>query len=165
MGKYGMTPYYKEKLEAGLEYQDFIADQLRKADPCIFIGAYSSRRYQNERGESASGIEIKYDMRFKETGNLYIEVAEKSNAALAEYSPSGIYRRDNTWLYLIGDYEQAFLFSKHQLQSIHASEESWKRRGIRAVEIDTSRGFLYPAKNAVENGACLKRFVFANMEF
>ena len=35
-----MTEYYKEKLEAGLEYQDFIADQLRKSDPCIILGAY-----------------------------------------------------------------------------------------------------------------------------
>lgn len=160
MGKYGMTAYYKEKLEAGLEYQDFIADQLRKADPCIIIGAYSSRKYQNEHGESAAGIEIKYDMRFKDTGNLYVEVAEKSNAAIAEYTPSGIYRQDNTWLYLIGDYEQAFLFSKHQLQSVHASTESWKSRGIRAVEIDTSRGFLYPANSALKHGTCLKHFKF-----
>ena len=58
MGKHGMTEYYREKLEAGLEYQDFIADQLRKSDPCIILGAYTSRKWQNEHGESSSGIEI-----------------------------------------------------------------------------------------------------------
>ena len=116
MGKYGLTPYYIEKFEAGLEYQDYVADKLRKSDPCIILAPYSSRKYQNEHGESASGIEIKYDMRMKETGNLYFEVSEKSNADLLEYTASGIMRNDNTWLYLIGDYDQAFLFSKSQLR-------------------------------------------------
>ena len=155
-----MTDYYKEKLEAGLEYQDFVADKLRKDDPCIILGAYSSRKYQNERGESASGIEIKHDMRMKDTGNLYIEVAEKSNAALHDYTPSGIMRNDNTWLYLIGDYEQAFLFSKHQLKALYADEKHYASRGIRKKQTPTSIGFTYPIENAMK-GICLKRFVFS----
>lgn len=159
MGKYGMTEYYKEKLEAGLEYQDFVADQLRKSDPCIILGAYSSRKYQNNFGESASGIEIKHDMRLKETGNLYIEVAEKSKAELPEYTPSGIMRNDNTWLYLIGDYEQAFLFSKHQLKSIYADEKHYAQRGITKKQTPTSIGFVYPISSALK-GMCLKHFVF-----
>ena len=154
-----MTEYYKGKLEAGLIYQDFIADKLRKADPCIIIGAYSSRKYQNEYGESASGIEIKHDMRMKETGNLYIEVAEKSNADLANYTPSGIMRNDNTWLYLIGDYEQAFLFSKHQLKALYADEKNWAMRGIRRKQTPTSIGFTYPVENAMK-WMCLRHFVF-----
>ena len=56
-----MTEYYKDKFEAGLEYQDYVSDELRKAG--LFLGAYSSRKYQQERGESASGIEIKHDMK------------------------------------------------------------------------------------------------------
>ena len=51
-----MTEYYKGKLEAGLEYQDFIADELRKDG--IILGAYSSRKWQNERGESMSGMMV-----------------------------------------------------------------------------------------------------------
>ena len=159
MGKYGMTEYYKEKLEAGLEYQDFVADQLRKADPCIILSAYSSRKYQNERGESASGIEIKHDMRMKDTGNLYIEVAEKSNAALPDYTSSGIMRNDNTWLYLIGDYEQAFLFSKNQLKAIYADEQHYKSRGIYKKQTETSIGFVLPIGYA-KKFLCLYHFVF-----
>lgn len=154
-----MTEYYKDKLESALQYQDFIADKLRKADPCIIIGAYSSRKYQYEHGESMSGIEIKYDMKKKDTGNLYIEVAEKSNPNISEYSPSGIMRDDNTWLYLIGDYEEAFLFSKHQLQSIYADKERYKIRGIKERQTPTSIGFTYPVENAMK-GMCLRRFVF-----
>lgn len=156
-----MTDYYKEKLESGLEYQDFVADQLRKADPCIILGAYSSRKWQNEHGESASGIEIKHDMKLKETGNIYIEVAEKSNPALREYTPSGIMRVDNTWLYLIGDYERAFLFSKRQLQMVYADEKRWAARGIRKRQTPTSIGFTYPIESAMQ-GMCLRRFDFKN---
>lgn len=154
-----MTDYYKEKLEAGLQYQDFVADQLRKADPCIILGAYSSRKWQNEHGESASGIEIKHDMKLKETGNLYFEVAEKSHPDLPEYTPSGIMREDNTWLYLIGDYEQAFLFSKNQLKAIYSNRRQWQVRGIRERMTPTSIGFTYPIKSAMQ-GMCLRRFDF-----
>lgn len=154
-----MNDYYKGKLQAGLEYQDFIADRLRKGDPCIILGAYSSRKYQNERGESAAGIEIKYDMRMKETGNLYFEVAEKSDAKLPEYTPSGIMRNDNTWLYLIGDYEQAFLFSKHQLKAVYADKNGYAQRGIKERQTSISIGFTYPITSALK-GMVLKHFVF-----
>lgn len=154
-----MTDYYKEKLESGLEYQDFISDQLRKCDPCIIISAYSSRRYQNDRGESASGIEIKHDMKMKDTGNLYIEVAEKSNAALPDYTPSGIMRNDNTWLYLIGDYEQAFLFSKNQLKAIYADKANYRQRGISEKTNSTSLGFVLPIGYA-KKFLCLYHFIF-----
>lgn len=154
-----MTEYYKDKLEAGLEYQDFVADQLRKADPCIILMAYSSRKFQNERGESASGIEIKHDMRLKETGNVYIEVAEKSNPELPNYTASGIMRNDNTWLYLIGDYEQAFLFSKNQLKGIYADEQHYKQRGICKKQTATSVGFTLPIGYA-KKFLCLYHFVF-----
>ena len=161
MGQHGMTEYYLEKLQAGLEYQDFIADQLRKADPCIIIGAYASRKWQNDHGESMSGIEIKYDMLLKKTGNVYIEVAEKSNPKLTEYTASGIMRDDNTWLYLIGDYEQAFLFSKQQLKVVYADRQRWPSRGIREKQTPTSIGFTYPIKDAMK-GMCLRRFEFGH---
>lgn len=154
-----MNEYYREKMQAGLEYQDFIADQLRKATPCIILGAYSSTKYQFEKGESASGIEIKHDMLLKETGNLYIEVAEKSEEKVPDYSPSGIMRNDNTWLYLVGDYEQAFLFSKEQLKMVYADKKGWRARGIKLVQTPTSIGFLYPISSAMK-GMCLRRFVF-----
>lgn len=161
-----MTDYYKAQLEDAAQYQDFIADQLRKSDPCIIIQAYSSRRYQYDNGESACGIEIKHDKKYAETKRLYIETAEKSNGDIAEFTPSGIFRRDNTWLYLIGDYEVAFLFSKHQLQKIYASKESWKQRGIFETQAKdpngkvTSKGFCYPAQKAIENGTVLRQFRF-----
>ena len=158
-----MTEYYKEKLEAGLAYQDYVCEQLRKHDPCMIVLPYSSHKWQISKGESASGIEIKHDMRMCETRNLYFETAEKSNAENKNYVPSGIYRKDNTWLYLIGDYDEAFLFSKHQLQKIYEDKEYCKRHRIYERLTPTSKGFTYPIEEALK-GYCLYHYIFSNRE-
>ena len=76
-----MNDRYTTDLQRGLEYQDFVFDQLRMIDGMpIFLGAYSSVKYQCGKGESPSGLEIKYDAKFRQTGNLFIETAEKSYA-------------------------------------------------------------------------------------
>jgi len=130
-----MNSNYAHLQEKGAEFQDFVVDLFLR-EMGIALSVYSSRRNQYERGETAQGVEIKYDAQFERTGNLYIEVAEKTDAALPSWTPSGIYRKDNTWLYAIGDYTTVFLFDKKQLQRIHA------KGGVREVEIPTSRGFL-----------------------
>lgn len=156
--------YYNEQLQMGLEYQDFVIEQLCKHG--IFIGSYSSRKYQNEKGESTSGIEIKYDGRMKETGNVYIEVMEKSDASIQNFTRSGIFRNDNTWLYLIGDYENAYMFSKRQLQKVYLDNVQSKKNGrplwngIQFREISTSRGFTYNIEVAKNRGAVLRHFIF-----
>lgn len=157
-----MTEYYKNKLKSGHEYQDFIMEQLIKHG--IIIQVYSSAKYQHEKGESICGIEIKYDSLIKETGNLYIEVAEKSNEQISEFTPSGIFRDDNTWLYLIGDYEEAYLFSKKQLQAVMSSQKMKDKRGIKEVKTDTSVGYLYPKDEVIKHNTCLKVFNFTKEE-
>jgi len=130
------TKYYKEKLQQGLYFQDYIMELLYKNG--IPLISYSSKEYQNMIGENKAGIEIKNDMNFRKTGNLYIETAEKSKAENEYFVKSGIYRNDNTWLYLIGDKETVFVLSKKQLQILHGKNK------YRNVKIATSRGFLLP---------------------
>lgn len=141
-----MTEYYKEKLEQGHEYQDFVTEKLYEVGMPI-IG-YSSKKYQHMIGENKCGFEIKFDNRLKDTGNLYIEIAEKSNKDKKSYYPSGIYRSDNTWLYIIGNYEIIFIFSKKQLRALYENENN-KKFFVRK-QTDTSKGFLIPAKYAEE---------------
>ena len=156
MVEYGVNDYYKSKLEQGLEYQDFISDELRKLG--IFAGIYSSRKFQIEKGESSVGIEIKYDMKFRKTGNLYIEIAEKSDQKLTEYTPSGVMRNDNSWLYVIGDYNEAFIFSTAQLRDICS------KNVMKFVQTPTSRGYLFPLSDRRTDYLCLKklRFTFSS---
>lgn len=104
--------------------------------------SYSSKEYQNMIGENKAGIEIKNDTLFPETGNLYIEIAEKSNAVNKNFIKSGIFRSDNTWLYVIGNMERIFIFSKKQLQVFY------EKKSFKEVSNLTSKGFLIPVKEA-----------------
>lgn len=136
-----MTELYKEMLQKGLEYQDFITDMLLK-EIGISLSTYSSKKYQYNIGENKQGIEVKFDDMYKKTGNIYIEIKEKSNAINANYVDSGIYRSDNTWLYVIGDYTEVYIFSKKQLILMH------KKDIFKEVTTPTSIGFLIPKSKA-----------------
>jgi len=130
-----MTEYYKEKLAQGTEFQDFIA--LTLLDNLGFpLSCFNSKKYQYQFGENRQGVEIKFDDRFKETGNLFIEIAEKTNAINKDFIPSGIMRNDNSWLYVIGNYQNVFIFGKTTLKHLYKSGR------YRQVEIPTSKGFL-----------------------
>lgn len=132
--------YYKEQLKEGQEYQDFVGDILYSHG--IPIISYGSKKYQIERGENKIGIEIKYDKKFKDTGNLYIELKEKSNPKNENYINSGINRDDNTWLYVIGDYKTIFVFGKKMLYYLSKKYKEIENN------TKTSKGFLLPIADA-----------------
>lgn len=140
-----ITEYYRQQLERGQEFQDFILTQLLKNG--IPVCFYSSRKYQFEKGESSNGIEVKFDDRYNDTKNLYIEYAEKSNPNNKNYVPSGIERTDNTWLYLIGNYSIIFIFAKSFLKGLKNTSQ------IRHVKTSTSQGYLLPELMAIKYAA------------
>lgn len=146
-GEMNYKTYYFEKLEEGLEYQDFITELLIK-EIGISLSTFSSKNYQNKIGENRQGFEIKFDNKMLDTGNIYIEVKEKSNPNNQNYVNSGIYRNDNTWLYLIGNYQTVYIFGKSHLKLMYESNK------YREVKTKTSIGFLLPILDA--NKYCLK---------
>jgi len=135
-----MTGYYEKKLKEGLYYQDVVVEKLYEMG--IPLISYSSKEFQHMIGENKAGIEIKNDQKFRNTGNFYIEIAEKSNPNNEYFVKSGIYRDDNTWLYIIGDMEGIYIFSKKQLKLLYQSKK------FKEVETDTSKGFLLPLKDS-----------------
>jgi hypothetical protein len=141
-----MNEYYKEMLKKGLHFQDFVVEELYKIG--LPIISYSSKEFQNMIGENKAGIEIKLDQNFRKTGNIYIEYAEKSKAENNNYIDSGVLRNDNTWLYLIGDYETIYIFSKKQLLILKDTSK------VRHVQTPTSKGYLL-SLNLVEK-YCIK---------
>lgn len=149
-----MTDYYEEKLSQGLEFQDFVIDNID-----IPIILYASKKYQDNKGESRCGIEIKHDMLFRKTGNLYIETAEKSNADNINFVPSGIYRKDNTWLWIIGDYETVYFLAKEQLKTLDKNVIDGKDVFIHKIK-DTSKGFLLPIEYAIN-----RKYIFRIYNF
>jgi hypothetical protein len=130
--------YYQSKLDEGLEFQDVVTKELYLRG--IVVVGFSSRKYQNNEGENMLGAEIKRDGKFRETGNLYIEVDEKSHPDKPTYTPSGIHRRDNSWLFVIGDERTIYIFSTKYLRML---EDRYKH-----VEKPTSHGFLMPLSDA-----------------
>jgi hypothetical protein len=154
MGEYGLTAQYVHNMQRGPEYQDFVVRELYyKAG--ISVVSFSSQKYQCECGENISGIEIKYDDRMKQTGNVYFEIAEKRRAENKDYVASGIFRDDNTWLYAIGDHETLFLCGKTHLRQVYERECDKSPSFARFVQTPTSRGMLLP-KKYVEEKLALK---------
>lgn len=129
--------------EEALSFQDFVVDLLIK-ELGFVISNYSSKYYQYNFGENRQGVEIKLDMRILETGNVSIEVAEKSRADINNWTPSGIMRPDNTWLYIQGNYDIVFIFGKTILQGIYRAkyiDKVWTPK-------PTIKTFLLPIKEA-----------------
>jgi hypothetical protein len=139
-----MTKEYEEKLRAGREYQDYAQISLFKAG--ILIGVLTSERYQKEYGESIAGIEVKLDRVLEKTGNLYFETHEKSNSSNYNYVESGILRKDNTWIWCIGNYDVMYLIPKISLRRIYEAQRMGKRiECYRERETPTSKGFTLNA--------------------
>lgn len=137
--------HYQDMLEVGMKFQDHVARTLYKYG--IVVVGYTSRLYQEKHGENMLGAEIKRDGKFRETGNLYIELAEKSHPDNASFVSSGISRKDNSWLYVIGDEKTLYIFSIKYLQKLSSR--------YRFVETPTSRGFLLPLAEAEKY--CLRK--------
>lgn len=110
----------KQSYQSGLEFQDFVCTELSKKG--IILQNLSSRRYQYEVGENLQGFEIKLDRPFLETGRLSIEIQEKSHASIPVWTNSGIYRDDNSWLYIQGNYKRFYIFAKSLLILMHKSK-------------------------------------------
>lgn len=130
--------YYDKKLEEGLQFQDIVTRELYLRG--IVVVGYSSRRFQNEQGENMLGAEIKRDDKFRESGNIYLEVAEKSHPDNPQYIPSGIMRKDNSWLFVIGDEKTVWIFPTEYLRRI--------KHRYKQVTTATSIGHLMPLADA-----------------
>lgn len=148
--KFNMTENYKEMLQKGLEYQDFITDILIN-ELGIALSSYGSAKYQYTKGENKQGFEIKFDDKYKTTNNLYIEIAEKSNKLNENFISSGIFRNDNTWLWIIGNYYEIYIFSKKHLKLMFKSDK------FRIVITETSKGFLIDKETAEKY--CIKKII------
>jgi len=155
---------HTNSLEIGHEFQDFIVERMIR-DMGISVSIFQSKKYQFNNGESLQGIEIKYDARStgdctykdcKATFNVGIEVAEKSHKDKSNWIASGIYRLDNSWLYIVGNYHQAWVFAKGTLKLLHASE---KYPVIQTLP--TMKTMLLPIADA--DRYCAKKIEFLNL--
>lgn len=141
-----MTPArarYDADLEAGMEFEDFVYEILYLHG--LPVVAFRTMRGQR-RGENLAGFEIKYDRLFAQTRNLFIETEECPEPGMP-LKPAGIYARDNSWLYVIGNRSVLFFFAHTTLRELHR----WQRDGRLVLErksLPTARGFVLPEAHA-----------------
>ena len=137
---------HENSFEVGNSFQDFVCLELSKRN--IVIQNINSKKFQFETGENLQGFEIKYDARCTgdnntiATGRLSIEIAEKTKAENLNYVPSGIYRDDNSWLYIQGNYMQFWVFGKKILRLLHDTGR------YKEHELPTVRKFYLPLQDA-----------------
>lgn len=139
-----MTEYYKNQLDIGQEYQDFVKDVLFDKLGWI-VQLWQSKIYQF-KGENKTGIEIKYNSKLSEMQRIYIELYEKTKSTNTDYIESGILRDDNTWLYLCGDYKRIFIFPKRTLKALY------ERGEYKLIEnkYKTSKGYTMPINDCIK---------------
>lgn len=157
-----MNPNYSENnsghidsFEVGNEFQDFVCIELAKQG--IILQNINSKKFQFNVGENLQGFEIKYDARCTgdrgttATNQLSIEIAEKTKADNTKFIPSGIYRNDNSWLYIQGNFKMFWIFSKKLLILLHRSGR------YKEHELPTIKKFYLPLEDA--DRFCAKKVI------
>jgi hypothetical protein len=142
------SDHYQAKLAEGLAFEAWVYERFGEA---VGIEVVKLPEGQHNLGENYEGIEVKYDSKMHRTGNVYLEVAEKSDPRRRRYVPSGVYRRDNSVLYCIGSYQEAFCFGKVQLQQLI------RQLDLPTRQTPTSIGYLLPLDRAREHAELIFR--------
>lgn len=103
--------YYIEKLNKAHKFEIFVENAFKECG--IDIGFYKDKQNQY-KGETKIGLEIKNDMRLKETGNIFIEFRQRLNNNMS-WLPSGILKQDNTKWWIIGNENEYYIIHKQDL--------------------------------------------------
>lgn len=157
------TQYYQDQLDRGLEYQDFICDQLWIKENRLI--QYTTSKKRQYTSETRQGVEIKFDDQLKKTGNLYLEFKERTSSDIKGWTPSGFMKlNDNTYEIIIGNYEMCFYFYKSALQELRKKylmgSPELHNSNIRIVETATSQGIVIPINDPIMNIICGKKIIF-----
>lgn len=148
-----MDTYYRKSYRKGRSYEEFLEERCTEFG--FILDIYKDMEEQYNIGESKHGVEIKFDEKFSSTNNLYIEYAERTSTN-KEYRDSGILRNDNTWLWMIGDQNITFLFTKKMLkklmnENIESKDEPGYYYKRQHITTPTSKGYLISIDDAFEN--------------
>ena len=147
MSVVALVPDHDDLRRIGEAFELYVAQQLRPHG--FVLDRCTSYRDQLRIGENLLGLEIKFDRKVRETGNLYIETEERHPKSPSTHMrASGIFRDDQSWLYGIGDHDRFYIFSKRHLRSLFWDLKSGSPLlGIAFKAIGTSRGFVFPVRS------------------
>ena len=142
--------YRRRQIIEGSMFEDFVYMQLEEKLK-VSIEGCNTREEQFSIGENYFGMEIKHDTLHEKTGNLFIEYKEKSISTNENWVESGIFRGDNSWLYLTGNNKVFYIFSIKDLRgAFHIADEHGEPKHSRVMSIrKTSWGFLLKGQEEI----------------
>ena len=132
-------------LDRAHQFESFVYDWFI-SNYGISITHYHTQKEQFEKGENRQGFEIKNDQSFEKTGNLFISVLRKDN--FGNQYPSGVFKKDNRWLYIIGNKTEFYTFTCRQLQNYYNHFKPQLYRGFKTDRGRVEYGYLLNRKTA-----------------
>lgn len=108
---------YRAQMEyEGAQHDFYVGWRLRLEGQTVVF--YFTKKEQLAFGDqrvNGANVETKYDRRHAETGNLFIEIAEKK-PWMTTLTPSGIWAASAATIYAIGDYRDLYIFPRSDLR-------------------------------------------------
>ncbi len=130
------------RLPLGTSFEPHVVEVLKR-ELDWDIGLYTTAHDQHTKGESRGRVEIKFDRRLRDTGNLMIETRERRNSSgSSEWRDSGPYDAADPWFIAQGDEYTIWLFASSLLRLLH------KQPRYQIVKTTTAEGFLLPLADA-----------------
>lgn len=135
---------YYMRLKEGEEFEKYWCE-LIKRKLCMTLTRVRSKNHQlRTLCDTQEGFEFKYDRKKALTKNFWIEVGQRPPNTEEEYRPSSLLRKDNSWMYCIGNLDVLYLIPKKTLLNEYRNG----RREVRENKRKTSKGFLISEKEA-----------------
>lgn len=155
------TSYYINQLNASHRFEVYVDYMFKQFG--YDIGLFYGKNQQYKQGETKAGIEIKCDMKLRETGNVYIEYQERITKD-GEWVDSGILKKDETRYFLIGTVEEFYILPKRKLQSYYNRLVKYGEviKGMRLVEEKehkTSKGFVMSRQRAKQDNLTVEEVI------
>lgn len=129
---------FKNELKQSREFVNYWIGVINRKMCWKLTPVDSSKLQQTQLCDTQEGFEFKWDKKFEDTGNFWIEIEEKHHPDQEKYIPSGILRDDNTVFYCIGNFNILYFVPKRTLLTAYNSGK-WT---IRENNQKTSKGFL-----------------------
>ena len=149
---------YLKQLEESQEFVSYWIELINRKTSMELTPIYSSTLQRKMLCDTREGFEFKYDRKSSTSKNFWIEIAEKNDPTQEDFVDAGICRKDNAWMYCMGDFEKLWFLPKRKLLEEYKKGE----HKILSNKAGTSRGFLLDKGYASQNISVLE--ITANLE-